>query len=353
VLPASEAAVYVEVDAAGAVSSNTVGWTLGKKPLFLCATGAIAITSIADRRVGFDFSGASGGHIVQDEGVDLDGRTNLNFTGDSVAATDDAGNDRTQIAINHLATAVHSVAQPVTVQEGGAAIGTRAKLNFIAGTNAALEVADNAGTGAVDVTVSATGSATWRHGIGAPSNTLGIDGDFYLDSGSGDVFYKSSGSYAEIANLIGPAGSGGAAGTVWRDGAGTPNDAVGANGDYYLDDDTGDVYARSAGAYGLVANIKGGGVFVKDVAGSADVTLSASEAKSTCIELIGTLTGDIMVFLPANRQLWSIANNTTGAFTITIKTSAGTVATVLTDTRLFLGDGVDVFTSDLRKVDTL
>lgn len=46
-------------------------------------------------------------------------------------------------------------------------------------------------------------------------------------------------------------------GTVWRDGSGAPSDSVGRNGDYYLDDDTGNVYLKTAGVYSIVANIKG------------------------------------------------------------------------------------------------
>jgi hypothetical protein len=43
-------------------------------------------------------SGA-GGHTIQDEGIDLPQRTNLNFIGAAVEATDDAGNDATKITI--------------------------------------------------------------------------------------------------------------------------------------------------------------------------------------------------------------------------------------------------------------
>lgn len=52
-------------------------------------------------------------------------------------------------------------------------------------------------------------------------------------------------------------GAAGSPGTTWRSGAGAPSDLVGANGDYYLDTNTGDVYSKSTGSYGLVMNIKG------------------------------------------------------------------------------------------------
>lgn len=49
----------------------------------------------------------------------------------------------------------------------------------------------------------------------------------------------------------------GAAGSVWRTGSGVPDNAVGTDGDYYLRTTTGDVYLRTAGAYAIVANIMG------------------------------------------------------------------------------------------------
>ena len=60
--------------------------------------------------------------------------------------------------------------------------------------------------------------------------------------------------------LIGPpgaTGSDGADGSVWRNGSGAPSNGLGANGDYYLDTATADVYAKSGGTYSIVANIKG------------------------------------------------------------------------------------------------
>lgn len=43
--------------------------------------------------------GGGGGHTIQDEGVDLTQRTNLNFVGSGVTVTDDAGNDATVVTI--------------------------------------------------------------------------------------------------------------------------------------------------------------------------------------------------------------------------------------------------------------
>lgn len=46
-------------------------------------------------------------------------------------------------------------------------------------------------------------------------------------------------------------------GSVWRNGAGVPANSLGVNGDYYLDNTTGDVYKKEAGIYVITANIKG------------------------------------------------------------------------------------------------
>ncbi len=105
--------------------------------------------------------------------------------------------------------------------------------------------------------------ATWRSGSGAPSNGLGLDGDFYFRSDTDDVYQKAGGAYAVIANLRGtqgaqgPQGNAGLDGATWRDGSGAPSNALGVNGDFYLDHATGDVHEKSSGTYAVVVNIKG------------------------------------------------------------------------------------------------
>lgn len=58
-----------------------------------------------------------------------------------------------------------------------------------------------------------------------------------------------------IASITtGPAGT---PGTVFRDGAGAPSNALGINGDFYLNTTNGDVYTKAAGVYTVTGNIKG------------------------------------------------------------------------------------------------
>lgn len=105
--------------------------------------------------------------------------------------------------------------------------------------------------------------ATWRTGSGAPSNGTGIEGDLYLNNDNGDVYKRGPSVYSVIANIIGPQGNpgddgdDGTNGTVWRSGAGAPDNAVGLDGDFYLRTSNGVVYLRSAGAYAAAITIKG------------------------------------------------------------------------------------------------
>lgn len=59
---------------------------------------------------------------------------------------------------------------------------------------------------------------------------------------------------AAVSTTPGPQGD---PGSVWRDGSGAPASTLGVDGDYYLDDATGDVYLKASGAYSIVADIKG------------------------------------------------------------------------------------------------
>ena len=40
-----------------------------------------------------------------------------------------------------------------------------------------------------------TPGSIWYNGAGAPSNSIGVDGNYYLDTTSGDVYFKVAGSW--------------------------------------------------------------------------------------------------------------------------------------------------------------
>jgi hypothetical protein len=86
------------------------------------------------------------------------------------------------------------------------------------------------------------------------------------------------------------------------------------------------------------------GFIARSVAGGADVTLTASEYIHEMIQLTGALTSNISLILPAvagyKRWIW---NATSGAFTLTVRTPAGT-GTVVAPSRgaWVMCDGTDI-----------
>ena len=66
------------------------------------------------------------------------------------------------------------------------------------------------------------GGAAWYNGSGVPSSGLGADGDYYLDTATGDVYAKASGSWSVVTNIMGPPGADGADGATGPAGAPGP-----------------------------------------------------------------------------------------------------------------------------------
>ena len=86
------------------------------------------------------------------------------------------------------------------------------------------------------------------------------------------------------------------------------------------------------------------GRIAKSVAGGAgDTTLTAAEARADSFEFTGALTGNRNVIMPTVPWKKQFYNNTSGAFTLTVKTSAGTGIAVTQTKRIALEcDGVNV-----------
>lgn len=84
-------------------------------------------------------------------------------------------------------------------------------------------------------------------------------------------------------------------------------------------------------------------ILKKSVAGNAQVNLVMNESTSHYIEFTGVLTGNINVVVSNGPWQWSVFNNTTGAFTLTMKTLVGSGITVGQGKRaILLCDGVNV-----------
>ena len=137
-------------------------------------------------------------------------------------------------------------------------------------------------------------------------------------------------------------------GILWMLSAYCANFAAGAFSTYNATL-AGDVSGYPAGA--VLVNAAGNGLWINQISGNASnpdtgganwlaaalvgksavtvtggaVTLSAAQASSPFIVFSGTLTSNSTITLPtAPGQQWVVANSTTGAFTVTCKTAAGT-----------------------------
>lgn len=76
---------------------------------------------------------------------------------------------------------------------------------------------------------------------------------------------------------------------------------------------------------------------------NANVTLTTLEASRERIVLSGTLTANINLIVPAWRKKWTVVNNCTGSFSVTIKTTSGTgIAVPAGMTAYVIGDGANV-----------
>lgn len=86
------------------------------------------------------------------------------------------------------------------------------------------------------------------------------------------------------------------------------------------------------------------GTLVKSVAGGSTVTLTSAEAGNAILQLTGALTANIAVTVPAATTGWWIVDNrTTGAYTLTVKTPAGSgVVVAQGKKRIVLCDGTNV-----------
>lgn len=100
----------------------------------------------------------------------------------------------------------------------------------------------------------------------------------------------------------------------------------------------------TSGAGWVVEAISPGAYLDLSVAGAADVTLTTVQAANNIIDMTGLLTGNINLIVPTVAGEWTFANNTTGAFSITVKTVAGTGIVVPQGSPAILYcDGVNVY----------
>lgn len=75
---------------------------------------------------------------------------------------------------------------------------------------------------------------------------------------------------------------------------------------------------------------------------AANITLTPAQAMKKRITLAGTLTANVQIIFPAWIGEWNVVNNTTGAFTVTVKTSAGTGVALAAGQQKITGDGTNI-----------
>jgi hypothetical protein len=86
------------------------------------------------------------------------------------------------------------------------------------------------------------------------------------------------------------------------------------------------------------------GLLSRSVAGSADVTLTGPEWDHLVLEFTGVLSASISVILPATAgRAWLVLNNTSGVFSLTVRSALGSGVTVAQGARALLyGNGSDI-----------
>lgn len=78
-------------------------------------------------------------------------------------------------------------------------------------------------------------------GSGLPTPAIGEVTDYYRDTGTNLIYYRSPTGWEAVPSLI-PTPDG--VGTTWHFGNGAPSNGVGSSGDYYRDDDNGSIYRK-------------------------------------------------------------------------------------------------------------
>ncbi len=110
------------------------------------------------------------------------------------------------------------------------------------GTSAWVQVTGAGGGG---------GGTIWYSTAGVPDAGVGNDGDFYLDTATSDVYKKVTGSWAIQLNIQGTAGISGTDGRTILNGSGAPDNSLGSDGDFYIDTVAWSIYGPKSTTWGV------------------------------------------------------------------------------------------------------
>jgi len=105
-----------------------------------------------------------------------------------------------------------------------------------------------------------------------------------------------------VAGVAGTAGAAGVNGTSWRNGTGAPAPSLGVNGDYYLDTANSNVYTKISGTWTNIANIKGatGPAGPQGPPGVTVVNYTNIGSVSNLTYYPGMTLGNVTITAPAN-----------------------------------------------------
>jgi hypothetical protein len=95
---------------------------------------------------------------------------------------------------------------------------------------------------------SGTPGSQIRNGSGVPSNAVGIDNDYWIDTDSGFLYQRSAGVYAVVTTLKGSPGDDGSSIQNVIIGNGAPDSTIGQAGNAYIDAASNLIYAPKATA---------------------------------------------------------------------------------------------------------
>lgn len=88
-----------------------------------------------------------------------------------------------------------------------------------------------------------------------------------------------------------------------------------------------------------------------DVSGTGNYTLSGSELNRIAYDFTGTLTGNRVIIVPATVQQYWVTNDTSGVYTLTVKTALGTGYTVSAgQSAILYSNGTNVIPADTAGV---
>lgn len=158
--------------------------------------------------------------------------------------------------------------------------------------------------------------AVWIAGSGIPSMSTGQIGDMYLDTTTGDVYSRLNSGWSLVYNLKGETGS---AGTSWYAGSTPPSSLIGNNGDFYYQINQNKIWFKTNGVWSVMTIIVGS----KWLNGQGAPTLSTNNSVTSSAAdgdyYLDKLSGDVWTI---EDGVWSLVSN--------IRGPSGTAATVQT-----------------------